>query len=154
VVYEEQLTEADLSTLVNDLAPVAHKWNFICLQLGVPQSTLVNIEAQPMRLTGAPQTYLQDGLFEWLRGRSSSRTITDLCNALVAPSVGENVLAEKVEESLKRKKGDQLFIFDVSILWVTFFFYRSPVASTALLCFLFGCSFENKKIKNNNSWVI
>ena len=137
-VIKEQLTEADLSTLMNDLTPVAHKWNFICLQLGVPQSTLVNIEAQPMRIAGAPLTFLQDGLFEWLRVGSDSCTITLLCEALTAPSVDEAVLAAKVEESLKRKKGNWCSLHFTIYFIIIINFYRSSVIST-YCCINFFC---------------
>ena len=90
---------------MNALAPVASKWNPICLQLGVPYSKLLNIEAQPMRLSGAPRTFLQDGLYEWLQRSTGTRTITSLCTALKEPSVGEPVVAIEVEETLRNHRG-------------------------------------------------
>ena len=99
------LTEADLSTLMNLLQPVAYRWNDLCLQLGVLQSDLNNIAANPMRMSGAPNTFLQDGLYIWLQKEPASCTIPALCEALKSPAVDETALANEVEERLKRHKG-------------------------------------------------
>ncbi len=104
--HSDVLTEADLSTLVNLLVEVAHKWDAVCLQLGVPMSKIKNIQANLHLLSGGPRAYFQDGLYEWLHCASPERpcTISTLCSALKAPSVDEKVLANCVEMKLNNRR--------------------------------------------------
>ncbi len=103
--HSDILTEADLDTLVNLLEEVAHKWDAVCLQLGVPMSKIKNIQANLQLLSGGPRAYFQNGLFEWLYSSSPEHpcTISNLCSALKVPSVDEEVLANRVEMMLKSR---------------------------------------------------
>ena len=88
---------------MNLLDPVAHKWELLCLQLGVPQSDLSNIAADPMRLAGAPKTHLQDGLYVWIKKGGEDCTVSALCGALEGPSVDEPVLASELKMKLNNR---------------------------------------------------
>ncbi len=101
MVLVGRLTEEDLPHLMNVLEPVASKWDSICLQLGVPQSTLSNIQAKPTLLAGAPQTFLRSGLYEWMRSGAETCTVSSLANALRTPSVNEVFLANEIEDTLR-----------------------------------------------------
>ena len=102
----EELSEADLPLLVDLLIPIASKWDILCLQLGILQSTINNILADPLKLSGAPRSFLQGGLYAWLQRGLGVCTITALCKALEAPSVAEFVLRNHVETKLKNHKGE------------------------------------------------
>ena len=105
VAFPDVLTEADLRTLVNLLDEVADRWHDLCLQLGVPNSTLRSIEARPLLLTGAPKTWLREGLSTWLESGASQQscTISALCDALRQPSLDEGVLADQVQLQLNNR---------------------------------------------------
>ena len=99
------LTEADHPALMTLLDPVAHRWNDLCLQLGVPLTELRIIEARPTLIPGAPRSYLREGVFEWLNRGSAQQpcTVTNLCNALRANPLDENTLAEQVKMALNNR---------------------------------------------------
>lgn len=88
---------------MNLLDPVAFKWDLLCLQLGVPQSDLNNIVADPMRLAGAPRTHLHDGLYVWIKKGGSNCTVLALCDALEEASVDEPVLASELRMKLNNR---------------------------------------------------
>lgn len=92
-------------TLMNLLDPVAFKWELLCLQLGVPLSDLKNIESNPMKFSGAPKTFLQDGLYIWLQQEPKQHTISVLCQALKEAVMDEEVLSKEIERKLKSRKG-------------------------------------------------
>lgn len=92
--------------LMNLLRPVAFKWESLCLQLGISQGDLNNISCNPMKIAGAPLSFLQDALYSWMQQSDDDRhTIAVLCEALRANAVGEEVLAGRVETELKAHKG-------------------------------------------------
>ena len=106
--------ESDLRFLVDLLIEVAGKWDAVCLHLGVSMPTIRNISASPRLFNGAPRTWLQEGLFEWLHAGSTQQpcTVSALCAALRAPSVDEAVLADSAETELNNIRG-QLNLFRV-----------------------------------------
>ena len=100
---------------MNLLNPVAARWDIICLQLGVSQSDLNNISANPMKYHGAPKTYFQDALHAWLQKNPDTCTISVLCGALRSESVGEVVLARNVETSLRARRGKCVTVYMCSV---------------------------------------
>ena len=110
MLYLEELCEADLPVLMNLLRPMASRWDCLCLQLGVLQSDLNNISAQPSRIPGAPVTFLQDGLYAWLQQGHKACTITALCAALESPSVADLTLSGHVKIELRSHKGALVYI--------------------------------------------
>ena len=118
MLYLEELCEADLPVLTNLLQPMASRWDCLCLQLGVLQSDLNNISAQPSRSHGAPWTFLQDGLYAWLQQGHKACTITALCAALESPSVADLTLSGHVKIKLRSHKGALLYILlGYTLLW-------------------------------------
>ena len=83
----------DIAFLMKELRDVAPKWLIFCPQLGIPMSEVHIIAANPMFLNGAPVTYLQAALYDWICHRHP--TLTVLCEALRSEVVGENALAEQ-----------------------------------------------------------
>ena len=101
------LTEEDLVSLMNLLRPVAHKWETLCVQLGVSMGDIKNIGANPMKFSGAPLTFLQDGLYVWLQNSPGpKRSISALCDVLKGPVISEVTLGVEVEKHLKGAKGN------------------------------------------------
>ena len=64
---EVQLTEDHLSALVSALIPHAPKWREIGTHLGFLPGESENIAENPLLLNGAPQSWLQAMLSEWLQ---------------------------------------------------------------------------------------
>ena len=94
----------DLAVLMNLLDSVAYKWDQLGIQLEVPYTDLKNIEANPMRMAGAPKTFLQDALYMWMQRGGDMCTILALCEALKSESVDEEVLAAQVEQRLRSRR--------------------------------------------------
>ena len=96
VLYNRNLwfagTPLTLKAAVNALHSVCFKWRAIGVQLEVPTFQLKIIEKKSCDLTDQ----LCDTLDYWMNSDSSSWR--HLVDALKAPSVGENRLAEEIEE--------------------------------------------------------
>ena len=108
---------------MNLLRPVAARWYVLCIQLGVSHGDLDNIAANPLKLAGAPLTFLQDGLYVWLQqDPPSKRTISALCDVLRSPVMDENRLCREVAESLNRRsKGIAKILVIIIIIIIIMF---------------------------------
>ena len=91
----KRLTECDITALIGKLEPHAHQWRDIAMHLGFQQTELDNIQARPLLLQGAPQSWLRAMLSEWLqwapndsRGSSSFATLQALKDALNKSGLG------------------------------------------------------------------
>ena len=84
-----------LKTAINALHSVCPKWYNIGVQLEVPTFQLKNIERKSSALDSMDQ--LRDTLDHWM-SNDSSPSWSHIVDALKAPSVGENRLAEEIEE--------------------------------------------------------
>ena len=82
-----------LKAAINALHSVCHKWHIIGVQLEVPSFQLKSIE----RKSSDSMDQFCDTLDCWMN-KVSSPTWRHLVDALKAPSVDENRLAEKIEE--------------------------------------------------------
>ena len=77
-----------LKNLLNDLAPVKHKWHKICIQLGIPKYKLRQFDDS-----------ITDGLDYWLNGNTNVPiTWESVVAALNAPDVDEPGLAKTLRE--------------------------------------------------------
>ena len=61
------LCDQDLRTILEKLHPYSSKWRNIGEGLGFTSSELDNIQAAPLRLLSAPQSYLSAMLADWLQ---------------------------------------------------------------------------------------
>ena len=91
----KQLTESDMPHLLGELKKHANKWRDIGIHLGFQENELDNIEARPLLLARAPQSWLTAMLSEWLqwapkdsRGSLSFATLQALKDALNKSGLG------------------------------------------------------------------
>ena len=101
VLFLDAFKPADISSLVNDLATVAYKWEQIALQLGFEYDAVQNIKAKPSLFHGAPLSYLQEVLGLWLKRKPPTHeypTKPSLINALQSKSTNELMLAKTLKE--------------------------------------------------------
>ena len=91
----KRLTESDMAALYGRLDCHAHQWRDIATHLGFQQTELDIIQARPLLLQGAPQSWLRAILSEWLewapndsRGSSSFATLQALKDALSISGLG------------------------------------------------------------------
>ena len=84
------LQPRDFTILFEKLSKYSDKWITIGLHLGFLQSELDNIQARPLLLIDAPNSWLRAMLSEWLqwapadgRGSDNFATLDDLSKALV-----------------------------------------------------------------------
>ena len=82
-----------LKTAINALHSVCYKWYNIGVQLEVPTFQLKNIEKK----SSDSMDQLRGTLDCWM-SNDSSPSWSHIVDALKAPSVGENQLAEEIEE--------------------------------------------------------
>ena len=91
----KRLAESDLPALLDKLNSHASKWRDIGIRLGFLKGELDNIEARPLLLNSAPESWLREMLSEWLqwapedgRGSSSFATLDALKIALSNSGLG------------------------------------------------------------------
>ena len=100
------LSEKDLVDLMRLLQSYSYKWNPIGLSLGFTQHELNNIFSMFKLLVGAPVSYLQELLSQWLQWpteeHQNNPTLGALCTALRSSLVGLSSLAEEVEKEMKQ----------------------------------------------------
>ena len=84
-----------MNSLLGSLDHHAHQWRDIATYLGFHQAELNVIQARPLLLHGAPQSWLRAMLTEWLewspnnsRGSSSFATLQALKDALSKSGLG------------------------------------------------------------------
>ena len=88
------------------LQSYSYKWNPIGLSLGFTQHELNTIFGMLKLLVGAPVSYLQELLSQWVQwptaDHPSHPTLGALCTALRSSLVGLGSLAEEVEKEMKQ----------------------------------------------------
>ena len=100
------LSEKDLVDLMRLLQSYSYKWNPIGLSLGFTQHELNNIFGMLKLLVGAPVSYLQELLSQWVQWpteeHQNNPTLGALCTALRSSLVGLGSLAKEVEKEMKQ----------------------------------------------------
>jgi hypothetical protein len=100
------LSEKDLAYLLRRLQFYSRKWEMIGLSLGFIQRELNTISGMLKLLTGAPVSYLQELLSQWVQWpteeHQNNPTLGALCTALRSSLVGLGGLAEEVEKEMKQ----------------------------------------------------
>ena len=100
------LCEKDIFHLLRLLQNHSPKWNEIGLSLGFTPSELDTIRSMLKLLVGAPVSYLQELLTQWVQWPTTDHpkypTPELLCTALRSPLVSLGSLAQNVEKELKR----------------------------------------------------
>ena len=100
------LGEKDLVKLMRLLQSYSYKWNPIGLSLEFTQHELNTIFGMPKLLVGAPVSYLQELLSQWVQWPTTDHpnhpTLEVLCAALRSSLVGLGSLAERLEKEMKR----------------------------------------------------
>ena len=88
------------------LQSYSYKWNPIGLSLGFTPHELCTISSKVTLLTGAPVSYLQELLSQWVQWPTEEHrndpTLEALCTALRSSLVGLGGLAEEVEKEMKK----------------------------------------------------
>ena len=101
-----KLSEKDLVHLMRLLQSYSYKWEIIGLILGFTQHELNTISGMLKLITGAPVSYLQELLSQWVQwptaDHPSHPTLGALCTVLRSRLVGLGSLAEEVEREMKR----------------------------------------------------
>jgi hypothetical protein len=109
------LSEKDLVHLMRLLQTYSYKWNPIGLNLGFTQHELNTIFGMPKLLLGAPVSYLQELLSQWIQwpttDHPSHPTVRALCTALRSSLVGLGGLAKEVEKEMKQCAGKWDLVF-------------------------------------------
>ena len=117
------LSEKDLVRLMRLLQNCSSKWNPIGLSLGFIQSELDTIFGMLKLLIGAPVSYLQELLSQWVQwptaDHPSHPTVGALCTALRSSLVGLGSLAQTIENEFKEREhtsGKQCLLY--LSLWI------------------------------------
>jgi hypothetical protein len=101
-----KLSEKDLVHLMRLLQSYSYKWNPIGLNLGFTQHELNTIFGMLKLMVGAPVSYLQELLSQWVQWpteeHQNNPTLGALCTALRSSLVGLGGLAEEVEKEMKQ----------------------------------------------------
>ena len=100
------LKAKDIVNLMRLLQSYSYKWNPIGLSLGFTQHELNTISGMLKLLQGAPVSYLQELLSQWVQwpttDHPSHPTVRALCTALRSSLVGLGSLADKVEKEMRQ----------------------------------------------------
>ena len=106
------LSERDIVKLLNLLQTYSYKWRDIGLTLGFLLSELNTISSMTKLFAGAPVSYLQEILFQWIQWPTADHpirpTLETLCAALRSSLVGLGSLADKVEKEMKQSTGNTM----------------------------------------------
>ena len=101
-----KLSEKDLVHLMRLLQSYSYKWNPIGFSFGFTQHELKTIFGMLKLLPGAPVSYLQELLSQWVQWPTEEHrndpTLEALCAALRSSLVGLGRLAEEVEMEMKQ----------------------------------------------------
>ena len=102
-------TETDIINLLHLLQDYSFKWNEIGLSLGFVTPELTTISSMPLLLVGAPISYLQELLSQWVQWPTASHsirpTLESLCAALQSSLVGLGSLADQVNKEMRQRTG-------------------------------------------------
>ena len=108
------LSEKYIANLMKLLQSYSYKWNPIGLNLGFTPHELSTISSMLMLLVGAPVSYLQELLSQWVQWPTNEHpnnpTLEALCAALQSPLVGLGSLAKDVEKEIKQCAGKQVYV--------------------------------------------
>ena len=100
------LSGKDIVNLVRLLQTYSYKWNPIGLSLGFTPHELCTISCMVTLLTGAPVSYLQELLSQWVQWPTTDHpnhpTLRALCTVLRSSLVGLGSLADEVEKEMKQ----------------------------------------------------
>ena len=103
---EVKLSEKDLVHLMRLLWSYSIKWEMIGLSLGFILHELKTISGMPKLFVGAPVSYLQELLSQWVQWPTADHpydpTLGALCTALRSSLVGLGSLAEEMEREMKQ----------------------------------------------------
>ena len=101
-----KFSEKDLVNIMRLLQSYSYKWNPIGLSLGFTQHELNTIFGMLKLLVGAPVSYLQELLSQWVQWPTADHpthpTLGALCTALRSSFVGLGSLAEEMEKEMKQ----------------------------------------------------
>lgn len=103
VALNIKVLERHQSFLSLELKTQSTEWKSIAIYLGFTGSELKVIEAKPLLLVGAPNSWLNEMLSEWLqwapgdaRGSTKSATLEGLRDALDKAGIGGAIIASKL----------------------------------------------------------
>ena len=103
------LSGKDIVNLMKLLHNYSYKWSPIGLSLGFTQHELNTISSMSRLFHGAPVSYLQELLSQWVQWPTTEHlnypTLEALCAALQSPLVGLGSLALEVDKEMKEYAG-------------------------------------------------
>ena len=106
IIVSVKVTEKDIVTILSLLQKYSSKWNEIGLTLGFIKPELDTIFSMSKLFNGAPASYLQELLSQWVQWPTTDHpknpTLEALCTALRSSLVGLGSLAEEVEKKMKQ----------------------------------------------------
>ena len=112
------LSEKDLVNLMQLLQSYSSKWNSIGLSLGFTLPELNTISSMSRLFNGAPVSYLQELLSQWVQwpttNHPSNPTLEAFCTALRSSLVGLGSLAQNMENELREHtSGMQCTLYEI-----------------------------------------
>ena len=106
---QTRLTQKDLVNLLKLLQSHSYQWKLIGLSLGFIDPELTTISNMHRLFMGAPTSFLQELLSQWVQWPTASHptkpTLEALCAALRSSLVGLGSLADKVNEEMRQSTG-------------------------------------------------
>ena len=103
------MTQRDLVNLLKLLQSHSYQWKMIGLSLGFIDPELTTISNMHRLFMGAPTSFLQELLSQWVQWPTASHptkpTLEALCAALQSSLVGLGSLADKVNEEMRQSTG-------------------------------------------------
>ena len=106
---QTRLTQKDLVNVLKLLQSHSYQWKLIGLSLGFIDPELTTISNMHRLFMGAPTSYLQELLSQWVQWPTASHptkpTLEALCAALRSSLVGLGSLADKVNEEMRQNTG-------------------------------------------------
>ena len=110
----QQLSEQDITALMNLVHIVSDKWIAIGIGLGFTPSELNQISSKPLLLATAPTSFLMELLSQWTQWPTklhpTKPTLDALCLTLSSSLVGLGSLAETVEKEMKPSKQYEIIL--------------------------------------------
>ena len=106
------LSERDIVELLKLLQTYSYKWREIGLTLGFLPQELNTIFSMSNLFVGAPVSYLQEILCQWIQWPTANHpnrpTLETLCAVLRSSLVGLGSLADKVEKEMKQSARESM----------------------------------------------
>ena len=136
-----KLSDKDVVHLMRVLQSYSYKWNPIGLSLGFTAHELCNISCMVTLLTGAPVSYLQELLSQWVQWpteeHQNNPTLGALCTALRSSLVGLGSLAEELEREMKQYATGKKIHQNLVIIFVTFLQFFCQVLASSFACTMY-----------------